>query len=278
MANEQPTYNDADHQLIEDYLEEILSEEDRKIVEKRLKSDSEFEAQFQLHQNIEGILEANEKLSLKQNWAMLMEEAEQEMKLEGEKPSLKVATKNQKQTTPSFGWRRIAAAILVFLIPTFLYFGGMFNASQATPHELAMQYFEAPDNIALSMRGTEDTDNEIATRQELAKQLYAQKDYQGALTTLEKLPIQDSSVNVSQVHFSMGVCHYLLKQYKEAAQDLLEVNPQEGIKAKANWYLALAYLQQNELVKAKQLLEEITKKDANKKRRQHAKQILKELQ
>ncbi len=276
MANEQPMYNDADHQLIEDFLEGILSEEDKKIVETRLESDADFATQFQLHQDIEGILDTSEKQSLKQDWATLMEEAEEEMKLEEGKSPLKVATKTtaKKQSKSSLGWMRIAAAILVFLIPAFLYFGGIFDASQANPQELAMQHFEAPDNIALAMRGTE---NQITTQQELAKKLYAQKKYQNALKILEQLPLQDSIVNVSQIYFSMGVCHYLLGEYAEASQDLLEVNEQEGIKAKANWYLALTYLQQNELVKAKQLFKEIAEKDASKKRKKRAKQILEEL-
>lgn len=272
-----PIYKDEDHQLIDDYLAGLLSEAAQQEVKERLQKDSSFAAHYQLHRDLEGILEATEKQSLKQNWTMLMAEAEAEMELEVPKSPLEVVapstSKNRK--VRSFHWLRVAALILVFLIPALLYWTGVFDrTSTNSPEQLAMVYFEAPENLAVIKRGDTTT---IAIFQQQAQTFYEQKNYQNTLTVLEQMAEKQALVNKSQVYFSMGICHFLLKENEQAVQQFLNVRATDGIKSKANWYLALTYLQQGDTTKAIAVLEKVVVQDGSSKRKKKARELLKKL-
>ncbi len=279
MANDLPTYNEADNQLIEDYLDGLLSEQSRKEVEERLQTDPDFAAQLALHQDIEGVLNTSEKQELKQNWAELILEVEEEMQVEKPENPLKVVSKMEgKKGKRSFSWLQIAAIILVLLIPAILYFMGVFDRTSSTyPQQLAMEYFEAPENMTIAKRGGTDTEGNIEELKQQVQSFYEQKDYRNALEVLQKMAKNGSAVNMSQVYFSMGICHFLLKENEAAIQSFLKVRSRDGIKSKADWYLALTYLQQGDTIKAKEILKQVAEKDVNVKRKKKAQDLLEKL-
>ena len=259
MAHEQPLYNEADHQLIEDYLDGILSEEDRKMVEDRLQSDSDFAVQFQLHQDIEGVLDAHEKTHIKARLGSFDRGSRGGNDCFYRCLSLKVASKSSQKS--SFHWLKVAAIVLMFLLPAALYLGDIFNPNTTSPQELAMQNFVAPNVLIEVSRGGEDAVKSVVALQKSIQVAYKNKAYQRAFGFFGGFAENKHGgffgKYFTNLFFQRGFVNFLLKDYNEAAHNFLKVNPTDGIQSKANWYLALTYLQLSDIEKAKALLSEI---------------------
>ncbi len=170
------------------------------------------------------------------------------------------------QKTPAF-WFRTAAAIGLFLIAgtVLLYNTLSIDVEQLVSHHI-QDHYDAP----LTFRGDNDP-NQLMWSDIVDS--YLKKDFELSLVKLEKLPDYDD--RRLPVDFYTGLCNLYKKgaNYEKAIESLKLVSDSEHrLNEKAEWYLALAYYQNSEEVKAKALLQKITEKNFYK--RKEAKKLL----
>ena len=239
--------------LIERYLDGNLSPEDEKDFNKALQ-DPEFKKELLLQARLLDTFEDIQHQELKEH----------------------IANQTKKQTSarkllPQAV--KIAAAILLVLVV--IYFISPFGKTS---------YIEQVNNhmidypVSIIERGTNDnlltelpeTDQKVLKD---ALKSYANKDYKQAINAFEQVDIQDEKLLLNKAS-----AHLRLKHTKQAIQILQPLcgSLDEKVAANANWYLALAYLQDHEVQRSIDLLNVISQ-DANNVWAKEAKSLLTEL-
>lgn len=178
----------------------------------------------------------------------------------------------------SFNGIKTVTIALLFLIPMVFFSGCSNQTSSSYGERLAMQYFEAPTDMSIAKKGEAKRKAGTDALKKQVQTFYKEKNYRNALEVLEQMAEDDSGFNLSQVYFSMGICHFLLKESEPAVKDFLKVSPQDGIKSKSDWYLALTYLKQGDIAATKELLKEVVRKEVSVKRKKKAEELLEQLE
>ncbi|MGB0930311.1 MAG: hypothetical protein ACPGVB_06025, partial [Chitinophagales bacterium] len=118
----------------------------------------------------------------------------------------------------SFNWIRVSAITLLILISAMPFQSCSNQIASTYGERLAMQYFETPSKIAIAKKGGANPKAYIEALKQKVEDFYEQRKYRDALKVLEQM-VDDSSIwNVSQVYFSMGICHFLLKENESAVK------------------------------------------------------------
>lgn len=254
---------------IEDYLENKLHGEALAEFEDMIRKDKTLEADIQLTRELNLALATyNMEQELAQKLAFLgkkylSSEEDTIIKTEQQPIEVSLKPKPKSQTKPFIQrqWLAIAASLL------FVFFGASFlqywMSQNSSANELYASYYE-PYSPAEITRGTS---NDLDETYERGLKAYAQKNYQAASKSLEDYSTE--STEDMSAKMMLGNCYLNLNPpATKKAIVLFGVlsNPKEGgIHAEtAQWYLAMAYIQQENLMQAKQYLKKIAAKKTGK--------------
>ncbi|OWY26165.1 hypothetical protein C7N43_36700 [Sphingobacteriales bacterium UPWRP_1] len=168
--------------------------------------------------------------------------------------------------------RPILAIAAILVLAAGVYF--IFSPSSNNPQELFAQHF-SPYANTLTVRGVADTSSVAKTETE-AMQYYQNQQYPQAAAAFDRLT-QMNPKDQNTYDFYGGISLLANLQTAEAMQKLQTVagsnNPYQE---QAEWYIALAYLQNKNTEKAKELLQQITAKSVH-DRKADAQDLLKSL-
>lgn len=156
-------------------------------------------------------------------------------------------------TTPSYGLKLAYGVAMVFFvgIVSVLYWG-----RETANEKLFAEYFQPYPNIASSVRG-ELTEGKLQD----AMQQYDTGDFKAALAHLQEILAAEPGNATAQ--FYVGICYLQFKEAKKAISSLQKVITLQDQKLDepARWYLALAYLWQNDVENARTTLNVIVASD-----------------
>jgi tetratricopeptide (TPR) repeat protein len=133
----------------------------------------------------------------------------------------------------------------------------LFSGKNLTSEEIIDQYYKAYEPITNQRSLLTESNNDL----DLAMEYYSAHDFKNAAILFSKVVI--SNPKDMQSTLLNGISNFENKEYPEAKQsfgNVIDDNNNLYID-QAEWYLALCYLNTNELVKAKQLFEAIVKEE-----------------
>lgn len=240
------------YEAIEDYLNGTLVGNDLKNFEARLQSDTELVAQVELFREMDDAIGDKEVLNFQE-----MVQAEGVVFLENSSPEEKTQTPNiAKRINLARRYFLVAASIL-FLITSALIYWNMQSGAMPTGSELFAQYHEVYD-LNQNVRGIDaSTDPKFQS----GLQQYQAKNYSAAANIFQELATSNETDMV--LAFSLGSA-YLNQQTPNlnlASQQFEKImtDGQSIYVPRAKWYQAMIHLKEENLEKAKPLLEDLAK-------------------
>jgi len=171
-----------------------------------------------------------------------------------------------------------AASLLLFLLAYFL-------IPSPSPQTLAAEYwqeatahsqFSSAHQVLKGGQSKQLTEDEAAGYLQQAYDSYKYQEYKSVLNTLRIIPPE--SHHHSKALILSGIAHFQLKENKKAINQFKKILNDRNISGNddARKYLALIYLQTNELTEAKKVLKEII--EAGDRFAEEAKELLKRLE
>ena len=225
---------DKDTRDIQAYLRGTLPSIRRAKFEARLQNDAEFNAQFS---ELKPLIEAVDDINLENKIKEII-------KNEREIPSVaeEMGVKIEKPIKISFGKQLVryaVAASIVLLLGIFWYDSTMNSRTYKKFYE--PEIAEVRGNIIASC-----PDKNILA-------LYYQRNYKSLLNLLEKQP----SIACNE-HYK-GLCYMELSDFPKAISSFIKATKTDEriIKQRAEWYLGLSFLGNNEPEKAKEIMNKI---------------------
>lgn len=259
--------------LIQDFLRDNLSLEDKNKVLLKIEKDTDFRDKVnfekQLFLNLKDT-EWNFSLNtnhpeIKEYEALLRDEATQKLKNTLKQVNEEYQLKQKKSNIPSWLLYSGIAVVLVIIGLT------IFSPFKASTDTLYADYLDLSELPSLVDRGSSEQHSLTE-----AQKLFEAKKYEQALTILEK---EFSTVqrNKATIYLYTGISQMELGQFDKAENSfntLIESNLIDSSKGK--WYKALLYIKQNNLEAASKLLTEISQSSDNYKSKE-ATALLKQL-
>jgi tetratricopeptide (TPR) repeat protein len=237
-----------DMELAEQFLSGKLGEPERKELAIRFDQDSDFnKLVLDMDRLVEGIKSTANKTSIEEKITRLKKFAQ----TEGEE--------NEKRTEPSEKviklWPAtpvhyaIAASVVLFATLIFSIVGNINTA----PPDLFAQYFEPFDSPGSGL--TRSSDNAASLKAE-AYEAYDAANYTLAAELFEKVLLEkDEAI----VHLCLANAYVALNDFEKAEANLQHMLKEHAdLVTQTKWYLALIYLKQNKLERAKATLWEIS--------------------
>lgn len=253
---------EKDIAILERYIENDISDQEKKEVKARLSTEVEFRSLLiQLKELILGI-----KYTGRQEILAHLEQIEANL------PPI-ILDDNQvamvPDTTPSVSrkwWVGIAASVLIIFTVGVLYLS---NGSKSMDELYADNFGHYPNLVETITRGELD----IESQRKMAFMAYENQDYEQAALLLSTLPDEEKD---SSILLYMGISYMFIDKDTEAIQSL-EAGLQSGgeYQDQIKWYLGLSYLKVENKEKAIALFEEISASEYSKK--EEAKAILESL-
>lgn len=209
-------------QLIEAYFTSTLTQTQQKELEWLLQHDTEFSEAFNFEKEVRDTIIYNERQVLKSRFLHLD----------------KNKTKPVRKLTP---WWYAAAASVLLLVSTVWFFWD--RQSEVPTEQLYAKYMEPyPNMVTPKVRGNVDADTLMA----VALSLYDQEAYSEAAVLLEQIYNEEPNDHAA---FYLAICHLMLQKASTSisllGSDLLKNSPHFS-PVIVNWYLGLAFLQQND--------------------------------
>lgn len=214
---------------IRDYLYNKLSGEEKLLFEERLLKDATLQQEVTLYKNLYRIGKKDERMQFKKQ-------------LEGYDLKEKPAASTSYFTK----WMVAAILIVALAVPSFLYF------NNPSSEKLFAQNFVPYRNVIAPI---ERNDQAPQTIQQKAFEAYESKEYEKAILQFEKLTEADST---AYKHFYIGNSQLALGK-TDAAIDSFKAYLQTNgsLKDRAQWYMALSYLADENKEMATPILENI---------------------
>ncbi len=248
-------YTQELYETIEAYLSGEMTDTELKAFEAQMSADAELAKEVQLHADIAVTLQTQDKLKQKRHWQQLISSQKLNLNREQDEPIL-IGKKNNWGGMTSYLLR--IAALLVLVVGSY-FIWQQFSAPGL--EKLAWQQWQETQTTQQwsGIRGTStgDTDVEKASFKK-SLQLYGDKQFEEALTELGLITPQ--SRLFADVVLLQSMCFLQLQQNDKAIGKLtFLLQPQNDnlLKDQARWYLALAYLQNNQTALARQELSKI---------------------
>ena len=216
--------------LIEKYIHNRLSVEEKTVFNDLLKNDIAFKEEVALHTNLKKAVAAEDDAQFKTLITNLEQQAEN--------------TTTQKRSYVKW----LAAASIVLLLG-FSYFLNM--GQKLSTDELFAQNFEPYRNVVAPIVRSDDFQDEKT----LAFMAYEKGEYKTAITLFSNL-----YTTTKEPYYLFYKANALLKleRANEAIPLLLEhLKTKDTLAEKSNWYLALAYLKIEDTQKAKEALQKV---------------------
>ena len=241
------------HDLINRYFENSLCPKEQKLFNDLLQNDLDFKTEFQFQKDLKQVIAANQKEELQSTLSQIEGRAKKGS-LFGSVPKI---------------WLAAASLILVMGLSTWVVQKNYYPSNEA----IYAEYFKADRNtIQPVVRG--EAVNTIEYRAFVA---YEAQDYYKAINLFNSVKSPDETY----ILYYKGLCYLAVGKSREAI-DLLslvrsEINsqvPSSEFNEKSKWFLALAYLQNNENEKAVSQLNLIANNPASTFKKQEAKEIL----
>lgn len=233
--------------LIEKYIQNRLSPEEKSTFDELLKNDIAFKEEVALHTNVKKVVEKVDG----SNFRNLISDLE----LKANKPA---------QRRSYVKWLVAASLILLLGLTYFL----TLDTKVVTTNELFTSYFEPYRNVVHPIVRSSEQQDEKA----LAFMAYEKGDYEKAILLFSNLYIK-----TKEPYYLFYKANALLKleRANEAVPLLLEhLKTKDTLTEKTYWYLALAYLKLEDRQKARKLLKEVVAKGLYKTK--EAKKLLEE--
>lgn len=212
-----------DIELIERYLDGELTQEDEQRFEEKQAASEDFRAGVSFHRQLLGHVQAQQQLAIKTELRGMMNES--------------------KGSRVFFSWKilSVAASILLISVIGVLQFQGPSHSQQ-----LFNQYFDPYPVMSIVRGNNTNSSNHL--------QLYAEGKYQQFIEKLTVSRTDQGERRTSQVQLALGNAYLAMAQPKHAVQALLQIEEGEDHYLDAQWYLALANLQQQQLETANEYL------------------------
>lgn len=215
-------------ELIQEYIDQVLSPEDKIAFDQLWERDETFREEVKLQEQVQQLL--TDRLS------------HDERAL---RHSLQVAEKQFREPNKVVSFKKwiipiVAAAACLFIL------GRLFLFAPSG-------YGELPQMRSEIVRGDENSAN---SKYEDAVKAFNSKDYASSTTILKQLVQQEPAV--LQYQYYLGLSMLGEKKFKEASIQLMPLADGESIfHQEANYYLAVAYYESGQMEKAKNRLEKI---------------------
>jgi len=240
--------------LIDKFFSDTLSDKESALFNKLLQEDPEFKEEFKFQKDLKKALQQNKRETLKAT-------------LQGFEKDLK----KKKSIFTIRTWLAAATVIILLGIGSLIY---NLNSSD-DPKKLYAEYFEPYRNIVHPVERGEN-DGSIESK---AFQAYENGDFYKAINLFNSIETIEEENN-DYIDFYKAISFMALNKSKEAIEILLPIatEVEKGdydLSQKANWYLALAYLNSNEIEKAKSQLYMISHDEAFTFKKDEATEILK---
>jgi len=240
--------------LMEDYLENRLSEEERHTFEKELELDSDFKKSFSVYKKMNGFyneeswyLSKKDDISL-ENIKSIYNETEFTVfanRLEEFKQKRKLKLKRKILYITS-----IAAAMALLIIS-----GNYFFTDSLSTSELYTTYYSENDLPSLTVQ--DDNENTLAK----AEYLYRKQNYMEALKLFKQAEQDQYNPKLS---IYLALSYSALNKYGDALMELDTLQQSSTIDSdKAYWFKALIYLKQDNREKSIEYLNRLTKDPTN---------------
>ena len=225
--------------LIEKYLNEELSSNERSEFEQLQKSDADFAEEVQVAVTINADFNVKQKM----RWQSLLKEQGNVVK---ETPVRKLAPRR------SISWIRSIAAVFILGLGLSLAWL-MFSSPDAgtLADDQLMEIYEAPSVVRQGDLADANWKNAISA--------YKDGQFSVAVAAIES-SMDKGSEKLDEKHFYLGLSYLYedVPNYEKAINHLAtskELNSSSLFAPKANWFMALAYLKQGKIKEAKTLLQ-----------------------
>ncbi len=221
-------------ELIEKYFENQLTKEDLLVFEHLIKTDADFQADFNFEKQLKTALTLNERIDLKQ---LLIGIEDNKVKSIGKSFPYK--------------WLGVAATIIIA-------FGAMMLLINNKPSDekLYLSFFESyPNTVSPTVRG-EVTSNLIS----IAFYHYDNENYEEAIKLFDEIYKTELS---DYALFYKGLSQMELQKINDAIITFktFDFSSKSEYNEKISWYLALCYIKSEQKEKAIPLLKNITNSD-----------------
>lgn len=241
-----------DHALIQKYYLNTISDLEKQELERKLEQSNAFKETFELVGTLSNTLVREEANVLKQ----LLQKEEEQYKLQ---------TFPQKNATWSrLYWWFIAIGILLGI----LFLWKFLQPKAPVSEVIYAQYFEPyPNTLVL-----EDRNSSVTNTTQQAFIAYEKGKFKEAALLFERL----STSNTSDVLFYEAIALLSIQEPKKSITKLQTVlnNPDSRYSEQAKWYLALAFIANNEQEQAIPLLKAIQKSTSSYKQREAEKILI----
>lgn len=236
-----------DYELIQRFFEWELSDEERQAFEQRMESDTTFLQRIESYQAIDEQIE----LQFNQNETAKQQKIKKDWKNTKHEPTKVRPLASRKR------WLRMTGIAASFLLLIALAWWLLPSNTTTSPQILASAYYQKTGHQSVSTFRSSAEQNPTDKTLEKASTAFKAKQYTQALDMLQAIPSIYPLYH--QVVLLRGQCYFGLENWIEAVQQFQAVidAPEGGRKDLALWYQALTYLQQEEVEKAKQNLENI---------------------
>ncbi len=229
-------------QHIDDYLNKRLLEEDAAKFERDLEADPNLRDELALQQKVQLLLEENERLELKSQVA-------------------KIAQNQIKSGASKSMILKIAAVILLLLIPTYFYVSNQYSDAS-----LYAAYEETYEDRLTTMSASDDLQE--------AMHAYNTEKYKKAAILLREIRIENAE---ERAVIYEAVAYRKSNQSQKSIQLLNKYIPKSQFKETLQWELILNYLALEQGDEAQKTLQEFLKNNSGYKQEQ-AEALLQDLQ
>lgn len=252
--------------LINGYFEETLSESQRGEFDRLLQTDPEFAADFEFEKQLQSALKKEERQEIKLLFSKL--EIESKVEVQTEEPTLdetettvdskdngpiQIDPKDTETKVISIRpWLVAASAVFLLGLASWFLF---FNSPDLNTEQLYAANFAPYENVVHPIERGEQLDD----LKNKAFTAYEDEDYSLALKFFKELQTQQVDPYIA---FYEAIVLMQLNKHQEAVPLLESYIENDGqLNDRATWYLALAYLKQNDIAESKVQLEKLIEKD-----------------
>lgn len=236
-------------EYMERYVAGELSEAERQTFEQAMDEQPKLEEEFRRHMLARGAV---------------FQAAKEEWRADKRQKLREWRTADKK--TSSVSWYQMAAAIALLLaVGLGIYFS---QTKQSSPEELFLAYYEV-DAAPISRNQAPESD--------LLKgyQAFNQQNYQEALALWDRLPVdQLDRFTTNELSYYRGLTYLELGRSTEAIQQLKRIQD-SNFAHRATWYLALIWLKEGQIDKARPLIQGLTEQTSP--FQEKAKEVLRQL-
>lgn len=239
------------YELLKRYVQGQMSEAERADFENRLKTDAAFAEEFAAWAAVYKGIQAEGDNQLEEQ---LREFGRQLIQSESAGLTATVANVSQTRRFNIPRWVYAAAAALLLLLAAWPIYQTLKPSAPVYADNKALfeQHFRLPP--------APEVRDALVTAWRAA---YQNKDYAAAVTELEKLLADTDYKNRSEANLFLGLSHLAAGEGRQALDAFQKVSPDSFDWDEAQWYSALAYIIIDDVVHAKQTLQDISGQDGH---------------